>query len=135
MGGESLGLLPGQAVVEAARAGSPQAGRYRQFHQYGVEALGSASPVLDAEVIQTLLALFDADVQLHDGASRSTRKSPVLIRCSAGQAVPVAWESLMTLRAPRAGDPAPAGPDSLPRRSGTTPSRQPAPSCATRPTA
>jgi len=38
----------------------PQAGRYRQFHQIGVEALGSASPVLDAEVIQTLLALFDA---------------------------------------------------------------------------
>ncbi len=38
----------------------PQAGRYRQFHQVGVEAIGSASPVLDAEVIQTLLALFDA---------------------------------------------------------------------------
>jgi len=38
----------------------PQAGRYRQFHQVGVEALGSDSPVLDAEVIQTLLALFDA---------------------------------------------------------------------------
>jgi histidyl-tRNA synthetase len=38
----------------------PQAGRYRQFHQIGVEALGSASPILDAEVIQTLLALFDA---------------------------------------------------------------------------
>ncbi|MBD3222708.1 histidine--tRNA ligase [bacterium] len=38
----------------------PQAGRYRQFHQIGVEALGSSSPVLDAEVIQTLLALFDA---------------------------------------------------------------------------
>jgi histidyl-tRNA synthetase len=38
----------------------PQAGRYRQFHQVGVEAIGSPSPVLDAEVIQTLLALFDA---------------------------------------------------------------------------
>ena len=38
----------------------PQAGRYRQFHQIGVEALGSDSPVLDVEVIQTLLALFDA---------------------------------------------------------------------------
>ncbi len=38
----------------------PQAGRYRQFHQVGVEALGSASPVLDAEVIQTALALFEA---------------------------------------------------------------------------
>lgn len=38
----------------------PQAGRYRQFHQVGVEAIGSPSPVLDAEVIQTALALFDA---------------------------------------------------------------------------
>ena len=38
----------------------PQAGRYRQFHQLGVEAIGSASPVLDAEVIQTAMALFEA---------------------------------------------------------------------------
>ena len=38
----------------------PQAGRYRQFHQSGVEAIGSPSPVLDAEVIQTAMALFDA---------------------------------------------------------------------------
>jgi len=38
----------------------PQAGRYRQFHQVGLEAIGSPSPVLDAEVIQTLMALFDA---------------------------------------------------------------------------
>ncbi len=38
----------------------PAAGRFRQFHQVGVEAIGSPSPVLDAEVIQTLMALFDA---------------------------------------------------------------------------
>ena len=29
----------------------PQAGRYRQFHQFGIEAFGSADPALDAEVI------------------------------------------------------------------------------------
>ncbi|WP_166238758.1 histidine--tRNA ligase [Paenibacillus turpanensis] len=29
----------------------PQAGRYRQFHQFGIEAFGSADPRLDAEVI------------------------------------------------------------------------------------
>lgn len=29
----------------------PQAGRYRQFHQFGVEAFGSTDPGLDAEVI------------------------------------------------------------------------------------
>jgi histidyl-tRNA synthetase len=33
----------------------PQAGRYRQFHQLGVEAIGTDSPLADAEVI-TLLA-------------------------------------------------------------------------------
>ena len=38
----------------------PQAGRYRQFHQLGVEAIGSDSPVLDAEVIQTAMALFES---------------------------------------------------------------------------
>lgn len=30
----------------------PQAGRLRQFHQFGAEALGSTSPYLDAEMIQ-----------------------------------------------------------------------------------
>jgi histidyl-tRNA synthetase len=29
----------------------PQAGRYRQFHQFGVEAFGSDDPALDAEII------------------------------------------------------------------------------------
>ncbi|SYX82285.1 histidine--tRNA ligase [Paenibacillus alvei] len=29
----------------------PQAGRYRQFHQFGVEAFGSADPSLDAEIV------------------------------------------------------------------------------------
>lgn len=28
-----------------------QAGRYRQFHQFGIEAIGSIDPILDAEVI------------------------------------------------------------------------------------
>ncbi len=30
----------------------PQAGRFRQFHQFGAEALGSKSPLLDVEMIQ-----------------------------------------------------------------------------------
>jgi histidyl-tRNA synthetase len=29
----------------------PQAGRYRQFHQFGAEAMGVTSPALDAEMI------------------------------------------------------------------------------------
>ncbi|MFN8159752.1 MAG: histidine--tRNA ligase [Solirubrobacterales bacterium] len=33
---------------------APQAGRYRQFHQIGAEAIGSADPLVDAEVIMLL---------------------------------------------------------------------------------
>ena len=31
----------------------PQKGRYRQHHQFGVEAIGEADPMLDAEIIET----------------------------------------------------------------------------------
>lgn len=34
------------------RQEKPQAGRLREFHQFGAEALGSSSPLLDAEMIQ-----------------------------------------------------------------------------------
>lgn len=37
----------------------PQAGRQRQFHQFGVEALGSMNPAIDAEVIALGLAILD----------------------------------------------------------------------------
>jgi histidyl-tRNA synthetase len=36
----------------------PQAGRYREFHQFGVEVLGAASPAADAEVIELAYNLF-----------------------------------------------------------------------------
>jgi histidyl-tRNA synthetase len=35
----------------------PQAGRYRQFHQLGIEAIGSDSPLADAEAISLLAEL------------------------------------------------------------------------------
>jgi histidyl-tRNA synthetase len=38
----------------------PQAGRYRQFHQLDVEALGEPHPALDAEVIAMLVDFFGA---------------------------------------------------------------------------
>jgi len=37
----------------------PQAGRKRQFHQVGVEAIGATHPLLDAEVIALACHLFD----------------------------------------------------------------------------
>jgi len=36
----------------------PQAGRYRQHHQFGCEAIGDQSPVLDAEIIHMALSFF-----------------------------------------------------------------------------
>ncbi len=38
-------------IDHAFRQERPQKGRYRQFHQYGVEALGSEHPELDAEIL------------------------------------------------------------------------------------
>ena len=38
----------------------PQAGRFRQFHQFGVEAIGSTSPRADVEVIALLWRYFSA---------------------------------------------------------------------------
>lgn len=37
----------------------PQAGRFRQFHQFGVECFGSSSPLCDAEVIALAWELFN----------------------------------------------------------------------------
>ena len=39
-------------VAPMFRQERPQAGRFRQFHQFGAEAIGSKSPLLDAEMIQ-----------------------------------------------------------------------------------
>lgn len=36
----------------------PQAGRLRQFHQFGIEAIGTANPTIDAEVIQLAMRFF-----------------------------------------------------------------------------
>ena len=36
----------------------PQAGRLRQFHQFGIEAIGSAGPSVDAEVIAVAVRFF-----------------------------------------------------------------------------
>lgn len=38
----------------------PQKGRYRQFHQFGVEAFGMPGPDIDAEIIQLSAALWQA---------------------------------------------------------------------------
>jgi histidyl-tRNA synthetase len=41
------------------RSERPQAGRLRQFHQIGAEAIGSLNPVVDAEIILLLAGILD----------------------------------------------------------------------------
>ena len=68
-------LYAADALVKLFYIGSmfrydrPQAGRYREFHQFGVEALGEASPAVDAEIIvlavEFLCALGLQELKLH----------------------------------------------------------------------
>lgn len=57
----------------------PQKGRLRQFHQFGFEIIGTPHPEADAEVIQTMVALYQAlglaamQVRLNSIGSRASR--------------------------------------------------------------
>lgn len=46
-------------LTSCYRYEKPQAGRLREFHQFGVECFGSASPLADAEIIALTKSLFD----------------------------------------------------------------------------
>lgn len=50
--GKQSGLNKLFYISPMFRQERPQAGRLRQFHQFGIEAIGSHNPMLDAEVIQ-----------------------------------------------------------------------------------
>jgi len=47
-------------IAPVFRYDRPQAGRYRQHHQAGIEALGSSSPALDAEVMHLAWVFYNA---------------------------------------------------------------------------
>lgn len=59
----------------------PQAGRLRQFHQFGAEALGSPSPLLDAEMIEMAyeilrnLGLKDLSIKINSLGIPSAREN------------------------------------------------------------
>ncbi len=57
---KSGGLVKLFYIGPMFRAERPQAGRARQFHQIGVEAIGSYSPYLDAEIIALLSKVLDS---------------------------------------------------------------------------
>lgn len=46
-------------LTSCYRYEKPQAGRLREFHQFGVESLGTASPAADAEIIAMARQIFD----------------------------------------------------------------------------
>ena len=46
-------------LTSCYRYEKPQAGRLREFHQFGVEMFGAAAPVADAEVICLAKSIFD----------------------------------------------------------------------------
>ena len=74
------GLVNGALPVKAAYVGgcyryeNPQAGRLREFHQFGVECIGAASPSADAEVIalakQVLTAVGIEKISLEINSTR-----------------------------------------------------------------
>ena len=57
----------------------PQAGRYRQFHQVGAEAIGSINPAVDVEMIQMVVRAFESvgferiDLKLNTVGSAASR--------------------------------------------------------------
>ena len=46
-------------LTSCYRYEEPQAGRLREFHQFGVECFGTASPLADAEIIALAKSIFD----------------------------------------------------------------------------
>jgi histidyl-tRNA synthetase len=63
----------------------PQAGRYRQFHQIGMEAIGSLNPILDVETIDVVITALEAlgfeelTVKLNSVGCAECRKSYVTV--------------------------------------------------------
>lgn len=56
--GQPVRLWYGGSMFRAER---PQKGRMREFHQFGIECLGSQDPVLDAQAIILMLQFFEAN--------------------------------------------------------------------------
>jgi len=87
--GLDRGQLPVKIWYSGAffRAERPQAGRYRQFYQVGIEAIGLDDPAIDAEVIAIADAGFKAIgltkyrldlTSLGDGESRAAHRKDLL---------------------------------------------------------
>ena len=64
----------------AFRQEKPQKGRFRQFHQFGFELIGTDLPIADAEVIQTMYRIFnklgltEIEIKINSIGSLESRK-------------------------------------------------------------
>ena len=91
------------------RAEAPQRGRYRQFWQVGAEAIGSASPETDAELIVLLAELLEAlgvkGDTLHDLEPRHARDARRIPRGAAP--LPARPRAAAVARGPRPDRPQP----------------------------
>lgn len=67
-------------IAPMFRFDRPQAGRYRQHHQFGCEAIGDASPFIDAEIIEigwhyiTELNISDVTVRINSIGDQDSRQ-------------------------------------------------------------
>jgi histidyl-tRNA synthetase len=57
--GEALPLVKVYYISPMFRQERPQAGRLRQFHQFGAEALGSSRPEMDVEIIALAIRIYN----------------------------------------------------------------------------
>jgi len=81
--GLDRGQLPVKVWYSGAffRAERPQAGRYRQFYQVGVEAIGGDDPLIDVEVISLAVQAFkslglkDYEVQINSLGDKPSREA------------------------------------------------------------
>lgn len=58
--GEQLPLVKVFYLGPAFRQERPQAGRLRQFHQFGAEGIGTQNPALDVEMIALAMAVYES---------------------------------------------------------------------------
>lgn len=58
--GEKQPLTKVYYISPAFRQERPQAGRLRQFHQFGAEAIGSKNPAVDAEIISLAANIYES---------------------------------------------------------------------------
>jgi histidyl-tRNA synthetase len=83
--GAQQSLLKLFYIAPMFRQERPQAGRFRQFHQFGAEAIGSRSPLLDVEMIQMAfeilnsLGLKDLTVKINSLGTPKSRENYKLL--------------------------------------------------------